>query len=460
MGKLSAVMTKLSAVMVKMRLIARVNWKRLGVTVGLICGVGGLVYGYLAYQRFDSLQGDLNRYADRLPEMRKLAVESGIALTISDIVTSAHQEGLEKYKKFKTFDEYLDENTDLLDKLFYYTDLQDFATSFDKHPEALDRFYTSASIDGVSFPKVWSYGLHSGKGEYSSVDILTVYANLSAALMRERGDDEAAYRLMRASVDITNQLADEPSSGSVSLWSASVNRITRTLFKFIAEDPLDPETTSLALELIEKMSDRIRLDQFVKGDILGHIVTAQLFDEFTEDEVRAIWMGRQEDMVIPEGKRRPEAFESAAIEFWAEALDIIAEIGNDPLRQGIALDDLGGKWYEDSHASNFLGGAFVITYEQYGIQIARTVQLMRLLDVSAELLQIHLSGDGLPSVLPDFGEMATDPVALTPFLYKKTDHGFVLQAIGKVTPESAEPLVRNLAWIPKQGYGVEFSFAN
>ena len=181
-----------------------VNWKRLGIMVGSICGVAGLFYGYFAYQKYDSLQGDLNRYADRLPEMRQLAKESGIALTVSDIMTPARLEGLEKYEAFETFDHYLVENPDLIDKMFYSTDLQDFATSFDKHPEALARVYSCASIDGVSFPKDWSYGLASGKGAYSTVDRLTVYANLSASFSvrwrQKRRRDRRMYQFVRSSM--------------------------------------------------------------------------------------------------------------------------------------------------------------------------------------------------------------------------------------------------------------------
>lgn len=434
-----------------------VNWKRLAITAGTLCAVAALIYGVAAYRSYDSGQGDLNRYASRLDEARSAARKAGIATEISDIMTPERKEGLRRYERLLAFEEYLQDNRDLQRAMHLPHEAKHFPRLLKEKPEVFDVFYESTSIEGLSFPKQWELGLLSPGIEYNTVKLLAQFASTSAQIAFDDGDRKEALRLIEAGVHLSSEIGDEPITESVFGWATSANRMTRTIYRFMESDPTDPNTVDAVLKAMEQLRYPQPFTKALRGDILCFIVSARAFDEYDEYEVQSLRLSVDDKTVAPEGRHRPEAFETASIEFWMDALRQLDELSPNPIRQGGLLDSLGVEWADNRTASQFLSRVFPVTYEQIGHQIVRSTQLQRLVYTAAQIVfQWQASGE-LPSKLPEQDRWTTDPMAGNEFYYETTDTGFILQAIGESDPAFTVPPEGDLLWVPGQGYGLEFT---
>ncbi|MCH8979977.1 MAG: hypothetical protein IH945_12160, partial [Armatimonadetes bacterium] len=410
-----------------------------------------------AYRSYDSGQGDLNRYANRLDEARAAARKAGLATEISDILTPEHKEGLKRYERLLVFERYLLANRDLRDALLLPWKADQLPGLLNEHPEVFDIFYEAASIDNLSFPKDWELGLLGSDIEYNVVGLLANFACTSAAIAFDEGDREEALRLIDAGVHFSLEIADEPVTESVHAWAMPANRMTRTLYRFMEIDPTDRATVDAALKTMEKLVYPQTFTRALRGDILCYIVTARKFDEYDEFEVFSLRLSVDDRSKAPEGEHRPEAFETASIEFWIDALRQLDESPSDPIRQGILLDRLGVEWADNRTPSQFLSRVFPVTYEQIGKQIARTTMLQRLVHTTAQIVSQWQASGELPARLPEQSLWTTNPATGEAFYYKTTDSGFILQASGESDPEYLLPPEGDLQWIPGQGYGLEFT---
>ena len=434
-----------------------VNWKRLGITAGTLCAVAALIYGVAAYRNYDSGQGDLNRYASRLEEARTAARKAGLATEISDILTPERKAGLKRYGQVLVFRQFLADNRDLRDAMLLPWMAKHFPRALKETPGVFDAFYESASIEDVSFPKQWELGLLSPGIEYNTVNLLAQFASATAAIAFDEGDRKEAMRLVGAGVHFSSEIADEPATESVFAWANSANRMTRTIYRMMERDPTDPNTVDTALRAMEQLVYPQRFTTLLRGDVLCYIVSSRNFDEYDEYEVQSLRLSVDDLTVAPEGRHRPEAFETASIEFWVDALRQLDELSSDPIRQGGLLDSLGVEWADNRTPSQFLSRVFPVTYEQIGYQIVRSTQLQRLVYTVAQILSQWQASGELPSELPEDGLWTADPSTGGAFYYETTDTGFILQAIGETDPAFSQPPGGDLLWVAGQGYGLKFT---
>ncbi|MCH7944575.1 MAG: hypothetical protein IIC73_00960 [Armatimonadetes bacterium] len=431
------------------------NWKRLGITALTLCAVAALIYGIGTYSRSD--QADLNRYASRLEEARAAARQAGLATEISDILTPERKEGLKRYERLLAFEEYLQDNSDLKDALLLPSEAEHFPRLLKEKPEVFDVFFESASIVGVSFPKNWERGLLADSIEYNTVNRLAQFATMSATIAFEDGDRKEALRLIEAGVHFSSEIGDEPITESVQAWASSANRLTRTIYRLMERDPTDPHTVETALKVMKQLVYPQPFTTALRGDILCYIVSARDFDKYDEFEIRSLLSSLDDREEAPEGRHRPEAFETASIEFWIDALRQLDESEPNLVIQGILLDSLGLEWAENRTPSQFLSKVFPVTYEQIAKQIARSTQLQRLVYTVAQILSRWQASGELPAGLPEQSLWTTDPSTGDQFYYEKTDAGFTLQAMGGSDPAFSRAPVGDLLWVPGQGYGLEFT---
>lgn len=434
------------------------NWKRLGTTVVTLCAIAALIYGFGTYSRSD--QGDLSRYASRLKEARAAARGAGLATEISDILTEDRKEGLRRYEQFVKFDRYLYANRDLREALVMQRKADLFPAALLEHPEALDLFYETALIEGLSFPKNWDHGLLGQGIEYNAVSRLTQFAVSSASAAFEAGDRAEARRILEAGVHISAEVGDEPVSESVFTWASSSNRLTRTIFRMLERDPNDPDMVELAINSMEQLVYPQTFIEALRGDILLYIVSARAFDEYDEFQVMSLRMSEDDTTAPPEGRHRPEAFETASIEFWMDAMQQMEALEENSVVQGILLDSLGVEWADNWTASQFLSRAFPITYEQIGKQIARTTQLQRLVYTTAKILSHWQSEGELPSELLELGTWTEDGFTGNDFHYETIESGFILQAVGLSDPEFLTAPEADLMWAEGRGYGLSFTLSD
>ena len=418
-----------------------INWKRLGITVGMLCAVAALIYGIGTYGRSD--QADLNRYASRLEEARTAAREAGLATEISDILTPERTEGLTRSAQLLAVLPFLADNRDLKDTLLLPWKAKEFPRALKETPEVFDAFYESASIEGVSFPKQWELGLLSPGIKYNTVNLLAQFASMTAAIAFAEGDRQEALRLVEAGVHFSSEIGDEPTTASVFAWASSANRMTRTIYRMMEVDPTDPNTVDTALKTMEQLAYPQPFTSLLRGDVLLYIVSSRKFDEYDEDEIYSLRLSIDDNTVAPEGHRRPEAFETASIEFWVDALRQLDELSPDPVIQGRLLDSLGIEWADNRTPSQFLSRVFPVTYEQIGHQIVRSTQLQRLVYTVAQILSLWQASGELPSELPEQGLWTTDPSTGGAFYYETTAF--------------SQPPNGDLLWVSGQGYGLEFT---
>ena len=383
------------------------------------------------------------------------ARDAGIATEISDILTPERQEGLGHYEQILAFESDLEKNLELKDALMLPWKVEELPGLLDAHPEITEIFFESAQVGSLSFPKDWELGLVAPAIEYKIVNLLAQFAGRSATIAFDGGDRAEALRLIAAGVHFAVEMGDEPVTESINAWASSANRMTRTLYSFLERDPTDTATVDATLSAMRRLDYPQSLRTVLRGDILCYIVSARDFDEYNQLQIQSLRLG--DPVKPPEGRRRPEAFETASIEFWVDALSQLDDSDVGRIEQGILIDRLGVEWVENETPAQYLSGVFPATYEQLATQIARSTQLQRLVYTAATIVAQWQASGELPDELQAQGDWTTDPVVGNEFYYERTESGFILQALGLSDPAFSLAPDVDLIWTAGQGYGLELT---
>jgi hypothetical protein len=410
--------------------------------------------GKIAYDAF-MLNYPMRSQSAMLEERRAHALTVGLVLHPDDL-NESRAEGLALYDEFLKFDKFYGSNRDFKAALDSGTATAKVAQIVLEDSQAHDDLMRACSLGNVNVPHDWGLGLAH---EAPNLFVFGRYVSTLCALAEycfTRHEVQRSVEYIAAAARIADSVIDEPNNQAIVMWGSCSQRVIRATYGLLESDP-SPATVEAARKLLEMVRPPQDLAIAVRNECLLSQVSARKYDSMTYEQRILLQQAPSSSMIEPPmGDNVSRALESCCLDFWGKAIQNASDPGGDLAKAGQFLDQMCEEWSHNSDETGYLSLGISATFEQVGTGIMRVEQLKRLVLATVDLVSHTLSNSEPPASLAGGRSEFIDPIGHRPFYYRRTDRGFVLQALGEFEGESIAPPESDLQLVRHQGYALTF----